>query len=86
MHPMRYKNDGSAITLGDHVIVEGNVSGIVVCDFDKWRCLEGYEDWLTKEELVGGGKLASGVMIETSELGFLHYAEEDEDILKAERT
>lgn len=79
---MRYKNNSSEINLGDRVMVEGNVHGIVVCDFDKWQCVEGYEDWLTKDDLVGGGKLSSGVMIKTDELGFLHYAEEDEDILK----
>ena len=82
---MRYKNDGTKITLGDHVLVEGNVQGIVVCDFDMWQSLEGYESWLTKEKLVDGGTLSSGVMIKTDELGFLHYAEEDEDILKIEQ-
>ena len=81
---MRYKKDGTEIILGDQVLVEGNVPGFVVCNFDTWQCLEGYESWLTKEDLVGGGKLSSGVMIKTNELGFLHYAEEDEDILKIE--
>ena len=79
---MRYKSDGSEINVGDRVLVEGNVRGLVVCDFDQWKCLEGYESWLTKEELVGGGKLSSGVMIETKELGFLHYADEDVAILR----
>ncbi|MBI3563205.1 MAG: hypothetical protein HY080_15985 [Gammaproteobacteria bacterium] len=82
---MRYKNDGTEITLGDSVLVEGNVHGIVVCNVDTWQCLEGYESWLTREELVGGGKLSSGVMIKTDELGFLYYAENDEDILKFEK-
>lgn len=77
---MHYKQTGVAIKLGDQVLVEGNVKGIVVCDFEQQKCLEGYEDWLTKEELVGGGTLSSGVMIKTNELGFLHYPEEDDDI------
>ncbi|MBI3898505.1 MAG: hypothetical protein HY308_09445 [Gammaproteobacteria bacterium] len=77
---MRYKN-GTEINVGDHVLVEGNVRGTVVCDYDKRECLDGYDSWLTKEELVGGGTLSSGVMIETDELGFLHYPEDDDDIL-----
>ena len=79
---MRYKSDGSEISVGDLVIVEGNVHGRVVCDFDRWRSLAGYEGCLTKEELVGGGKLSSGVMVESKELGMAHYAAEDVDIVK----
>lgn len=55
---------------------------MVVCDFDRWKCLEGYESWLNKEDLAGGGELSSGFMIETKELGFLHYADEDVAILR----
>jgi hypothetical protein len=77
---MRYTNDGTEIGVGDQVIVEGDVQGIVVCDFDGWKCLEGYEDWLTKKELVGGGHLTSGVTIKTEKLGVLHYAEPDPQI------
>lgn len=79
---MRYKSDGSEINAGDYVIVEGDVRGRVVCDFDRWLCLEGYEGWLTKEELVGGGVLSTGVMVETRDLGMVHYAAEDADIVK----
>lgn len=77
---MNYKN-GIEIKIGDHVLVEKDVQGIVVCDYDKQCCLPGFDSWLTNAELVGGGTLSSGVMIETKELGFLHYPEEDEDIL-----
>lgn len=80
---MKYTNDGSEISVGDRVVVEGDVPGIVVCDFDRWRCLDGYEDWLTKKELVGGGRLESGVMIKTEKLGYVHYAEPDQQIVKA---
>jgi hypothetical protein len=79
---MKYKNNGLKIELGDHVLVEGDVCGVVVCDFDSWRCVDGYEDWLSKEELVGGGKLSSGILVETKKLGFLQYAREDETIVK----
>jgi hypothetical protein len=78
---MNYKKDGREIRVGDEVLVEGNVSGVVVCDFEKWDCVGGYESWLTKDKLVSGDTLSSGVMIKTAELGFLHYAEEDDDIL-----
>jgi hypothetical protein len=83
---MRYKSDSTEIRVGDRVLVEGNVPGTVVCDYEKWECLDGYDDWLTKEEMIGGGRLSSGVMIETRELGFLHYAEEDDDILLTQRS
>jgi len=79
---MRYRSDGSEITIGDRVLVDGNVSGVVVCDFDRWQCLAGYERWLTKEELVGGGRLSSGVMVKTKDLGFLHYPSEDWTIVR----
>lgn len=80
---MHYESDGSEISLGDHVIVEGDVRGRVVCDFDRWQCLEGYEAWLSKKELVGGGTLSTGIMVEAGELGMVHYATDDTDIIKA---
>ena len=79
---MLYKKDRTEIVIGDEVVVEGNVRGLVVCDFDKNRCLSGYEGWLTKEELLGGGTLSVGIMIQTKDLGMLHYADEDIEIVK----
>jgi hypothetical protein len=78
---MRFKASQKAIGIGDRVLVEKNVPGVVVCDFDNWQSLKGYESWLTKEKLLGGGTLKSGVMVETKELGFLHYAEEDDNLV-----
>ena len=80
---MRYRLSGEVICLGDCVVVEGDVSGVVVCDYDLQKCLAGYEKWLSNEELVGGGRLSKGVMIETKELGFLYYANEDEGIRRS---
>ncbi|MGR8953448.1 MAG: hypothetical protein ACU83V_13705 [Gammaproteobacteria bacterium] len=77
---MHYKQTGIAIKAGDNVVIEGNVKGIVVCDYDQQECLPGYEDWLTKETLIGGGTLSKGVMVKTNELGFIHYPDEDDDI------
>lgn len=78
---MRYKQTGMAIKVGDNVVVEGDVKGIVVCDYDQQECLPGYEDWFTKETLVGGGTLSKGIMVKTNELDFIHYPDEDDDIL-----
>ena len=55
-----------------NVVVEGDVKGIVVCDYDQQECLPGYEDWFTKETLVGGGTLSKGIMVKTNELDFIH--------------
>lgn len=79
---MHYKSDGSEINVGDRVLLYGDVPGVVVCDFDRWLCMKGYEEWLTKEELVGGGHLDSGIMIETKEMGMLHYPDDDFDIAR----
>lgn len=77
---MKYVNNGPGIAVGDSVLVEGDIRGVVICDFDNWQCLTGYEGWLTKEEMVGGGFLSSGVLIETAEIGIVHYALRDAEI------
>lgn len=74
--------DTSEIKVGDRVIVEGNVHGMVVCDYDNQVSLPGYEHWLESRPMADGTVLASGIMVETSELGFLYYADEDADIRK----
>ncbi|WP_315388970.1 hypothetical protein [uncultured Stenotrophomonas sp.] len=76
---MNYVSDGRRIRIGDSVLLEGD-KGVVVCDYDQWECLSGYEDWLTREELVGGGFLSSGVMIETAGVGMVHYRGPDDEI------
>lgn len=78
---MRYVNEARSIRAGDSVLVEGGVKGVVVCDFDNWTCLSGYESWLSKVEVVGGASLSSGVLVETSEIGMVHYAEPDDEIV-----
>ncbi|NOT88218.1 MAG: hypothetical protein HOP03_08540 [Lysobacter sp.] len=77
---MKYLKGDRDIRVGDVVNVEGNVRGLVVCDFDNWLCAVGYDSWLTKEEMVGGGRLDKGVLIETEDLGMLYYAEPDQTI------
>lgn len=78
---MNYVGGGANIVVGDSVLVEGDIRGLVICDFDNWRCLSGYEGWLTKEEMLGGGFLSSGVLIKTDDLGIVHYAVPDDEVV-----
>ncbi len=77
---MKYIKKDREILVGDLVNVEGNVRGLVVCDFDNWLCVTGYEDWLTKDKMIGGDRLEKGILIKTEDLGMLYYAEQDETI------
>jgi hypothetical protein len=71
---------GQKINVGDQVVADG-MAGRVVCDFDNREFLVGYEGWDTPTaEMLGGGTLSSGVMIETEESGMVHYEEEYEGI------
>jgi hypothetical protein len=79
---MRYRSDGIPITIGDHVAVENGIAGRVVCDFETWLCLDGYERFLTREPLADGSTLSSGVLVETAGLGFVHYASNDASIAR----
>jgi hypothetical protein len=66
---------GHEIRVGDEVIADG-MRGVVVCDFDSRKFAEGYEGWnMPTVELVGGGTLSSGIMIDTVEAGLVHYVE-----------
>ena len=78
---MKYVGIDRKICIGDLVLVESGVIGTVVCDFERWICLEGYESWLTKEKMAGGDYLSSGILVETVEIGMIHYAEPDETII-----
>ncbi|BBS36308.1 hypothetical protein ACJ9N4_01680 [Enterobacter sp. LM3] len=76
---MKYVNGGKNIKIGDIVNVDG-VDGIVVCDYENSIALDGYEGWLIKEELIGGGYFSSGIMVDTKDYGLIHYPDEDPDI------
>lgn len=74
---------GQLIKVGDQVIADG-MAGRVVCDFDSREFLDGYESWDTPTvEMLGGGALSCGVMVETEEAGLVHYADEDKGIIRA---
>jgi hypothetical protein len=79
---MNYSN-GQQIKVGDQVVADG-MAGRVVCDFDNREFLDGYEGWdMPTVEMLGGGTLSSGVMIETEAAGLVHYADEDKGIIRA---
>lgn len=64
---------GRQIEVGDDVLADG-MNGTIVCDFDNRRFAKGYEEWdVPDAELVGGGRLMSGVMVNTEEAGLIHY-------------
>ena len=76
---MRYSN-GQAMTVGDEVKADG-MSGVIVCDFDNRQFLVGFEDWdMPTVEMLGGGKISSGVMVNTVEAGLVYYSEQADDI------
>lgn len=59
--------------VGDEVIADG-MTGVIIADFDQREFADGYERWdMPEMEMLGGGKLDSGVMIKTLEAGLIHY-------------
>ncbi len=75
---------GQRIEVGDRVVADG-MAGLVVADFETREFLEGYERWdMPTAEMIGGGTLSCGVMIKTEECGLIHYAEEDEGIVRVD--
>ena len=64
---------GQTMRVGDEVIAQG-MTGVIVCDFDNREFAIGYSDWDAPEiEMLGGGTLSKGVMIETAEAGLVYY-------------
>jgi hypothetical protein len=69
---MRYAT-GREMAVGDEVLAD-DMRGVIVCDFDNRRFADGFESWDTPTiEMVGGGTLSSGVLIQTKEAGLIHY-------------
>ena len=64
---------GQEMKVGDAVIAD-EMTGVIVCDFDNREFAPGYADWdMPDVEMLGGGTLSSGVMIDTVEAGLIHY-------------
>jgi len=77
---MRYST-GQPTLVGDHVLADG-MEGVVVCDFDNRAFLAGHTQWdMPDAEMVGGGTLSSGIVINTAEAGLIHYEEGSGDIV-----
>lgn len=58
------------------------MTGIIVCDFDNRAFLAGYAGWdMPDVEMTGGGTLSSGLMVDATEAGLIHYKEGNGDIL-----
>ena len=80
---MRYPS-GKQIKVGDRVSVYGMI-GVVVCHFDNREFLEGFSRWdIPDIEMIRGGKLDSGTMVQTEDVGLLHCPHDDQDIVLAD--
>lgn len=73
---MKYAGGIEEIRVGDIVNVDG-LNGVIVCDYGNNIALDGCEVWLIKDELVGGGYLSTGFMVEAENAGFIYYPDED---------
>lgn len=77
---MRYST-GEEMAVGDDVVADG-MDGVIVCDFDNCRFARGYEKWdMPTVEMLGGGTLSSGVMVDTVKAGLVHYGSGTNGIL-----
>ncbi|VWD51221.1 hypothetical protein BLA39750_06178 [Burkholderia lata] len=77
---MKYVDFERRIRVGDSVLVEDSVAGVVVCDFDEGQFLPGFEDWSPSASVVKDGVPTQGVLIETGGYGLIHYENEDYSI------
>ncbi len=68
---------GDEIFIGDEVIADRS-EGIVVCVIDTKQFSEDYPE-------EGWSYLEKGCLIETKEMGLLHYPEADEDLIFKKR-
>ena len=68
---MKYA-DGSPIQPGDIVRIAGQYQGQVVASMDTSRYLPGHESW---------AYLGTGIMVDTSFAGLVHYTETASDTL-----
>jgi hypothetical protein len=79
---MKYAT-GQTMKVGDTVVADG-MSGVIVCDFDNREFADGHKGWDRPEvEMLGVGKLDSGIMVETAEAGLIHYPSGTGDIMLA---
>lgn len=77
---MKCVTTGRDVRAGDVVRVEGGVRGIVVCDYDHWECVDGYERFLSRNRMFDGSTLGTGVMVDAEDFGLILYPEQDDEM------
>jgi len=68
---------GQEICVGDNVVADKS-EGVVVCVIDTRRFTEEYQ-------AEGWAYLEKGCLVETREMGLVHYPEPDEDLILKSR-
>lgn len=71
---MKYP-DGQEVLAGDQLSISPTSRGIVICDFDGHRCVEGF-DWQS-----WAASLQSGVLVEAEQEGLIHLVTTDPDLV-----
>ncbi|EKS9795043.1 MULTISPECIES: hypothetical protein [Burkholderia] len=77
---MKYVGFERGFKVGDSVLVEDGVEGVVVCDFDGSQFFPGFEDWSPGASVVKDSVPNKGVLIESRRYGLIHYENEDDSI------
>lgn len=72
---MKYK-DGQLVLAGDIVQIDGQYQGFVIAAIDDNSYLPGGEDW----EYLG-----NGAVIDTDFAGFVHYKQDEEELILLRR-
>ncbi len=72
---MKYLS-GQEICVGDNVIADKS-EGVIVCVIDTKQFTEKYSE--------GWAYLEKGCLVETKEMGLIHYPESDEDLILKNR-
>jgi hypothetical protein len=71
--------DGQEIMSGDLVAVSPMSRGVVLCDFEARRCVEGF-DWQP-----WAASLTSGVLVDADREGLIHFQTVDPDLALLKR-
>jgi hypothetical protein len=67
---------GHEVCVGDNVIADKS-EGVIVCVIDTKQFTEKYPEWWAY--------LENGCLVETKEMGLVHYPESDEDLILKNR-
>lgn len=78
---VKYRDGDRNIRVGDSVLVENGVEGLIVCDFEGKEYGPGYEDWSAGFCAAASGIPGKGIMVSTAEYGLIYYESEDDSIV-----